>query len=183
MICIKEFQIHNTQSTQRTTRGPQSFYWRKDNKNVHQPLCIDYPKVTTGIRKLSAITYIKWIEIIPHCNHRYSYARHISCVLRSEHSIRQDKTSKGKDSIHHNKCREGRNNIWSIYINKAHDTSRSWHLKIMREREKEIKHIATGTNPQPQGWTTPCSSWWLIHLQRIYKFWLFHAIILSILDV
>ena len=22
------------------------------------------------------------------------------------------------------------------------------------EREREIKHIATGTNPQPQGWTT-----------------------------
>ena len=29
-----------------------------------------------------------------------------------------------------------------------------------REREREIKHIATGTNPQPRGWTTPSSSWW-----------------------
>ena len=34
------------------------------------------------------------------------------------------------------------------------DISRTW------EREREIKHIATGTNPQPQGWTTPSSSWW-----------------------
>ena len=29
-----------------------------------------------------------------------------------------------------------------------------------REREREIKHIATSTNPQPRGWTTPSSSWW-----------------------
>ena len=28
-----------------------------------------------------------------------------------------------------------------------------------REGEREIKHIATGTYPQPQGWTTPSSSW------------------------
>ena len=27
-----------------------------------------------------------------------------------------------------------------------------------REIEKEIKHIATGTNPHPRGWTTPSSS-------------------------
>jgi hypothetical protein len=49
--------------------------------------------------------------------------------------------------------------MWSNYINKARDTSRSWHLKNTRERE--IKHIATGTKPQPRGWTTPSSSWWL----------------------
>ena len=28
-----------------------------------------------------------------------------------------------------------------------------------QEHEREIKHIATGTYPQPRGWTTPCSSW------------------------
>ena len=27
-------------------------------------------------------------------------------------------------------------------------------------REREIKHIATGTNPRPRGWTTSSSSWW-----------------------
>ena len=27
------------------------------------------------------------------------------------------------------------------------------------EREREIKHIATGTYPQPRGWTTTSSSW------------------------
>ena len=78
-------------------------------------------------------------------------ARHISCVLISEYSIRQDKTSKGKDSIHHKKSIVGRNIIWSDYINKAHD--------IDHEREREIKHIATATYPQPRGWTTPSSSW------------------------
>ena len=28
------------------------------------------------------------------------------------------------------------------------------------EREREIKHIDTGTNPQPRGWSIPSSSWW-----------------------
>ena len=31
---------------------------------------------------------------------------------------------------------------------------------ISRTRERVIEHIATGTNPQPRGWTTPSSSWW-----------------------
>ena len=35
------------------------FYGRNKYKNVHQPLCIDYPNVTSGIRELSAKTYIK----------------------------------------------------------------------------------------------------------------------------
>ena len=31
---------------------------------------------------------------------------------------------------------------------------------IKNMRDREIKHIATGTNPQPRGWATPSSSWW-----------------------
>ena len=31
---------------------------------------------------------------------------------------------------------------------------------ILRTREREIKHITTGTNHQPREWTTPTSSWW-----------------------
>ena len=38
-------------------------------------------------------------------------------------------------------------------IHQDHVTSRT------REREREIKHIVTGTYPQPRGWTTPSSSW------------------------
>ena len=38
-------------------------------------------------------------------------ARHTSCVLISEYLIRQDKTSKGKDSIHHNKIERGKHHM------------------------------------------------------------------------
>ena len=118
---------------------------------MHQPLCIDYPNITAGIRELNAITYIKWINKIPQLSPQVFIPQDIYHVFSDLNSIRQDKTSKGKDSIHHNKCGERRNIIWSIYINKARD--------IEHEREREIKHIATGTYPQPRGWTTPFSSW------------------------
>ena len=74
-------------------------------------------------------------------------------------SIQSDnnKISKGKTQFITTRYR-GENTIRSNYINKDRDTSRSWHLKNTREREN--KHIATGTNPQPRGWTTPSSSWW-----------------------
>ena len=45
----------------------------------------------------------------------------------------------------------------SNYNSKARGTSRSCQIKNTRERE--IKHIATGTYLQPRGWTTPSSSW------------------------
>ena len=35
-----------------------------------------------------------------------------------------------------------------------------------RTQERDIKHIATGTNPQPRGWTTPSSSWWPLRWSR-----------------
>ena len=34
------------------------------------------------------------------------------------------------------------------------------HREIARTRERDIKYIAAGTNPQPRGWTTLSSSWW-----------------------
>ena len=42
---------------------PQDLCWRNKDENVHQPLCIDYPNVTSGIRELSAKTYIKCSQI------------------------------------------------------------------------------------------------------------------------
>ena len=117
---------------------------------MHQPLCIDYPNITAGIRKLSAITYIKWINMIPQCHLKYSYCKtYIMCSQIWTFNLTWQ-TSKGKDSIDHNKSVEGRNIIWSDYINKSHGI----------DHEREIKHIATSTNPQPRGWTTPSSSWW-----------------------
>src|SRR5215216_7413288 len=41
----------------------QDFYRRNKDEKVHQPLCIDYPNVTSGIRELSAKTYIKCSQI------------------------------------------------------------------------------------------------------------------------
>ena len=75
-----------------------------------------------------------------------STARHTSSVLKSLKTQSEKITSKGKlDSLQER--RGGRNIIGSKYNSKARDTSRSYHLKNMRERE--IKHIATGTYPQP----------------------------------
>ena len=71
-----------------------------------------------------------------------------------------NKTSNGKDSIHHNKDREGRNTIWSNYINKARDTSRSCQIKNTRERERERDqtHSYWYKASAPRV-TTPSSSW------------------------
>ena len=124
-------------------------------------MCLDYPNVTSGIRKLITKTYIKWLNRIPHCHHGYPHARHTSSVLKSKvfnPTIKKPQRERLNSSQEY---REGRNTIWSNYINKAHDTSRSCQIKNTREREREreIKHIATGTYPQPRGWTTPSSSW------------------------
>ena len=83
-ICITQSQIHLFKPTQRTSKSAPKFLPESQDENVCQPLCIDYPNVTSGIRELSAKTYIKWINIIPHCHHGYSYARHTSSVLKSE---------------------------------------------------------------------------------------------------
>ena len=69
--------------TQRTSKSAPRFLQEKQRQDVHQPLCIDYPNVTSGIRELSTTTYIKWINMIPHCHHEYSIARHLSSVLKS----------------------------------------------------------------------------------------------------
>ena len=85
-----------------------------------------------------------------------STARHTSSVLKSLKTQSDKITSKGETQFITREKR-GRRNIRSNYNSKARDTSRSYHLKNTRERE--IKHIATGTYPQPRGRTTPSSSW------------------------
>src|SRR3990170_4863633 len=72
------------------------FYQRKEYENAYQPLCIDYPNVTTGIRKLITKTYIKWINRTSHCHPGYPIARHTSSALTSKDSIRHNKISKEK---------------------------------------------------------------------------------------
>ena len=59
-ITPKQIHIHNTQSnTKNLKECPEISTGETEDENVHQPLCIDYPNITAGIRKLSAITYIK----------------------------------------------------------------------------------------------------------------------------
>ena len=72
-------------------------------------------------------------------------------------SIQSDKTiSQRENSIHH-KIERGKTPYDPTILTKpAIHQDRG----ISRTREREIKHIATGTNPQPRGWTTPSSAWW-----------------------
>ena len=59
-ITPKQIHIHNTQSnTKNFKQFPKICTEGTKDKNMHQPLCIDYPNVTSGIGKLSAKTYIK----------------------------------------------------------------------------------------------------------------------------
>ena len=65
---------------------------------------------------------------------------------------------KEQDSIHHNKIERGKiHHMIQLY------QQSSRYIKIMpnqeHERERDIKHIATSTYPQPRGWTTPSSAW------------------------
>jgi hypothetical protein len=119
-------------------------------------MCLDYPNVTSGIHKLITKTYIKWLNRIPHCHHGYPHARHTSSVLKSK--IFNPITMKPqRERLNASQLdREGRTPydptiLTKLVVHQDHAKSRT--------REREIKHIATGTYPQPRGWTTPASSW------------------------
>src|SRR3954469_2170372 len=97
--------------------------------------------------------------MIPHCHHEYSIARHISSVLKSIKEFNPITTKSQREKLNSSQQdREGKTPydltiLTKPAIHQDHDISRN-------ERERQIKHIAIGTNPQPQGWTTPSSSWW-----------------------
>ena len=119
---------------------PQDFYRRNKDENMHQPLCIDYPNVNSGICELSAKTYINCSQI--------------------RRSIRSDNNEISKVKLNSSQQdREGKTPydptiLTNLAVHQDRAKSRT------REREREIKHIATSTKPQPRGWTTPSSSWW-----------------------
>ena len=122
---------------------PQDFYRRNKDKNVHQPLCIDYPNVTSGIRELSAKTYIKWINTIPHCHHEYSIARHISSVLKSIKVFNPITTKSQREKLNSSQQdREGKTPydptiLTKPAIHQDRDISRT------RERERERERDET----------------------------------------
>ena len=97
--------------------------------------------------------------MIPHCHHEYSYARHISSAIKSIKVFNPITTKSQREKINSSQQdREGKTPydptiLTKPVIHQDCDISRT------REREREIKYIATGTNPQPRRWTTPSSSW------------------------
>ena len=132
MICITQSQIHLFKPTQRTSKSAPKFLPESQDENVCQPLCID--SQGHGTRKLITKTYIKWINRTSHCHHGYPIARHTSSVLKSE-IFNPTITKPQRERLNSSQeDREGRNTIWSNYINKAHCTSRSCQIKNMRER-------------------------------------------------
>ena len=139
-ICITQSQIHPT-NIKVLQRVPQSFYWRV--KNVCQPLCISSLNPQVDHQTIHQVDHMN-IPLSP----QISTARHTSSVLKSLKTQSDKITSKGKLNSSQ-ESRGGRNIIRSNYNSKARDTSRSCQIKNTRERE--IKHIATGTYPQPRG--------------------------------
>ena len=122
------------------------------DENVCQPLCIGSWAELASWSPKHTSSESCGITLSPHIR----TASHTSSVLKSLKNQSNKITSKGKLNPLQ-ESRGGENIIRSNYNSKARDTSRSYHLKNTRERE--IKHIATGTYPQPRGRTTPSSSW------------------------
>ena len=80
--------------------------------------------------------------MIPHCHHEYSFARHISSALKS---IKDEIKSQREKLNSSQQDREGKTPYYPIILTKL-----AIHQIVPnQEYEREIKHIATGTNPQP----------------------------------
>ena len=83
-ICIRQLQIHTIQSTQRTSKSTPKFLSEKRRWKcvpTHMPRL---PQCHLGNPQVDFKTYIKWLNIIPHCHHGYPHARHTSSVLKSK---------------------------------------------------------------------------------------------------
>ena len=107
---------------------------------MHQPLCIDYPNVTLGIRELSAKTYIKWINTIPHCHHEYSITRHISSVLESIKVFNPIKTKYQREKLNSSQQdREEKRHMIQLYEQSPR------YIKIVpsQEYERERERLNT----------------------------------------
>ena len=144
------------QPTHRTSKSAPKILPENHDEKVCQPLCISSWEEPASWSPKHTSSESRDIPLSP----QISTARHTSSVLKSLKTQSDKITSKGKLNTLQ-ESRGGRNIIGSKYNSKARDTSRSYHLKNTREREREreIKHIAMGTYPQPRGRTTPSSSW------------------------
>ena len=148
---IIRYASHNLrfiQPTQITSKSAPKFL-PKSQENVCQPLCIgSWAKPATWSPKHTS-SESRDIPLSPQIN----TARHTSSVLKVK--TQSDKvTSRGKLNSSQ-ESRWGRNIIRSNYNSKARDASRSCEVENTREREREIKHIATGTYLSPEGELLP----------------------------
>ena len=157
--CKTSIKCSQTQSIQSNTKNfkehPKISIGERGMKTCNQPLCID----PQGPRnpQVDASTYIKWINIIPQCHYGYPMqdVHQVFSNQNIQSNIKISQRERFNSSQHDS---EGITSydptiLTKHVIHQDHDISRT------REREREIEHIATGTYPQPRGWTTPSSSW------------------------
>ena len=97
---------------------------------------IEHPIVTTGIPRKTHIKCSQIHKSIQSDNSETSEVKLNSSQEDREGETPYDPTMVTKLTVHQDRAK-----------------SRTW------EREREFKHIATGTYPQPRGWTTPSLSW------------------------
>ena len=101
------------------------------DENVCQPLCIGSWEEPTSWSPKHTSSESRDIALSP----QIRTTRHTSSVLKSLKTQSDKITSKGKlNSLQ--ESRGGKRNIRSNYNSKARDTSRSYHLKNTRERER-----------------------------------------------
>ena len=145
-ICITQSQIHLFNQHKVLQRVPQRFYWRVKAKTCANPM----HKFT---RSLNPQVDHQNIHQVDHVNiplsPQISTARHTSSVFKSLKTQSNKITSKGKL----NSLQEGRGGetpydstiVTKLVVHQDRAKSRT------REREREMKHIATRTYPQPRG--------------------------------
>ena len=86
---------------------PQDFYRRNKDENVHQPLYIDYPNVTSGTRELNAKTYIMCSQIhksIQSDNNEISKGKLNSSQQDREGKTPYDPTILTKPAVHQDRA-------------------------------------------------------------------------------
>ena len=91
--------------------------------------------------------------MIPHCHHEYSCARHISSALKSIKVFNPITTKSQREKLNSSQeDREAKTPYDPTILTKP---TIHQDRDISRTRERKIKHIATGTNPQPEGGLLP----------------------------
>ena len=135
-ICITQSHIHLFNQRKELLRVPKVSTGESRRKRVPTPM----HKFTSSLnpqvdhRNIHQVDHVN-IPLSP----QISTARHTSSVLKSLKTQSDKITSKGKLNSSQ-ESRGGRNIIRSNYNSKARDTSRSYHLKNTRERERDQTH-------------------------------------------